>query len=256
LLGEQGWFPLRGKEVAPGSGERESWTDLVLPDRLLDGLQRLNPQVPVPHLREAAADILRITSTDAITENHRCHRFLTQGYRGISWIDHDGIEHNPTIRIISADESDNDWVAVNQVTVRSREVERRFDLVLYCNGLPVSIIELKRAGSASADVAAAHAQLQTYVRELPHAFRFAVFTVASDGVLAKYGTPFTPLNHFSPWNVDDDGKPTGDAEPGLDQLINGVYHPMRFLQLLRDFTAFDADDGGYAKRIAKPHQYF
>src|SRR5699024_77367 len=71
LLGEQGWFPLRGKEVAPGSGERESWTDLVLPDRLLDGLQRLNPQVPVPHLREAAADILRITSTDAITENHR-----------------------------------------------------------------------------------------------------------------------------------------------------------------------------------------
>jgi hypothetical protein len=94
---------------------------------------------------------------------------------------------------------------------------RRFDVLLYCNGMPVSIIELKKAGSATADVAAAHAQLQTYLREFPMAFRFCVFTLASDGIQAKYGTPFTPLNHFSPWNVDDDGLPVAPV-PSLKDV--------------------------------------
>ncbi|EWT04152.1 DEAD/DEAH box helicase [Intrasporangium chromatireducens Q5-1] len=262
-LAGQGWAPKQGKQIASGSGERESWDELVLPSRLLEALRRLNPSVPVQYLKQAAAEITRPTSADAITENRRTHVYMTEGYRGISWIDHEGVEHNPTVRLISTEPSENDWLAVNQVTVRSHEVERRFDLVLYCNGLPVSIVELKQAGTQTADVAAAHRQLETYVRELPMAFRFAVFTVVSDGLVAKYGTPFTPLNHFSPWNVDDDGAPLGfgataghEVGTGLDQLIDGVYNPDRFLQLLRNFTAFDQGEHGLAKRIAKPHQYF
>lgn len=263
-LADHGWKPLRGKAIAPGSGERESWDELALPVRFLEALRRLNPSVPPEHLKQAAAEILRPTSGDAITENHRIHGFLVEGYRGISWIDHDGLEQHPTIRIVSEDPGQNDWLAVNQVTVRSKDVERRFDLVLYCNGLPVSIIELKQGGTESVDVASAHAQLATYIRELPMCFRFALFTVASDGVIAKYGTPFTPLNHFSPWNVDDDGEPLGfgatagfdDLGTGLEQLIDGVYNQDRFLQLLRNFTAFDKGADGLAKRIAKPHQYF
>ncbi|UAL29913.1 type I restriction endonuclease subunit R [Nocardioides rotundus] len=267
LLGEHGWRPIRGKDLAPGSGERESWDELAIPSRLLDALRRLNPRVPVEYLKQAAAEILRPTSTDAITENHRVHRFLVEGYRGLSWIDPDGTEQHPTVRLVSTDPADNDWAVANQVIVRQKDVERRFDLVLYCNGMPISIIELKKAGSQAADVAAAHAQLGTYVRELPLCFRFAVFTVATDGVLAKYGTPFTPLNHFSPWNVDEDGKPLEFGETtdlatldalgtGLDHLIDGVFNMERFLQLLRSFTAFDSTDAGLAKRIAKPHQYF
>ncbi|HET7398149.1 MAG TPA: type I restriction endonuclease subunit R [Intrasporangium sp.] len=263
-LAEHGWVPTLGKAIVPGSGERESWDDLVIPSRLLAKLRDLNPTVPPEYLTQAAGDILRPTSGDALTENHRAHRFLVEGYRGVSWVESDGSEHNPTIRLLSTEPSDNDWLAVNQVTVRSRDVERRFDLVLYCNGLPVSIIELKKAGAQAADVAAAHAQLQTYVRELPMAFRFAVLTVASDGIIAKYGTPFTPLNHFSLWNVDDDGEPLGfgatsgldNLGTGLDQLIDGVFNQDRFLQLLRNFVAFDEDPEGLAKRIAKPHQYF
>src|SRR5699024_8680486 len=140
---------------------------------------------------------------------------------------------------------------------------RRFDVVLYCNGMPVSIMELKKAGSQTADVAAAHAQLQTYLREFPLAFRFCLFTFASDGLDAKYGTPFTPLNHFSPWNVDDDGAPVpadlvidGDAVLPIETAIAGLYNPTRFLQLLHSFTAFDSGAEGLLKRIAKPHQYF
>ena len=268
-LADQGWQPLTGKQIAPGSGERESWSELVLPARLAAALQRLNPAVPAAYLKQAASEILRPTSADAITENRRTHEFLTQGYRGITWTDHEGVEHNPTIRLISAEPAEDDFLAVNQVTLRSHDVERRFDIVLYCNGLPVAIIELKKAGSAASDVTAAHAQLATYVRELPMAFRFAVLTVASDGIIARYGTPFTALNHFSPWSVDDDGTPltigapvgapVGDDEhpgTGLEMLIDGIFNPDRFLQLLRGFTAFDAGEDGLTKRIAKPHQYF
>ena len=107
-------------------------------------------------------------------------------------------------------------------------------------------------------------QLATYVRELPMAFRFCVLTVASDGLLAKYGTPFTPLNHFAPWNVDDSGSPltaydtdeAGEHRTGLEVLIDGLFNVERFLQIVRDYVAFDATDAGLVKRIAKPHQYF
>ena len=150
------------------------------------------------------------------------------------------------------------------MTIIQGDYKRRFDVVLYCNGMPVSILELKKAGSKHADVAAAHAQLQTYLREFPMAFQFAMCTVASDGITAKYGTPFTPLNHFSPWNVDDDGHPVtlgdqiegADVATALELTLFGLFNQERFLQLLRSFTAFDEGADGLVKRIAKPHQYF
>jgi type I restriction enzyme R subunit len=263
-LAELEWEPKTGTDIAPGTGERPSWDDLPIPSRLLAALKRLNTAVPVEYLQQALAEILTPRSQDAITENHRVHSWVVDGYRGLSWTDSDGVEQNPTIRLISADPSENDWLAVNQVTVVNRDHERRFDLVLYCNGLPVVVIELKKAGNQKADVAAAHAQLQTYVRELPMVFRFAVLTIASDGLFAEYGTPFTPLHHFSPWNVDDDGSPTlfgqlmedGRRATGLETLLFGLCNQERFLQLQRSFTAFDEGADGLKKRIAKPHQYY
>jgi len=263
-LGELEWEPVAGATIAPGGGERTAWDDLVIPSRLLAALRRLNPAVPVDYLHQAMADILTPRSQDAITENHRVHSWIVDGYRGLSWVDNEGVEQNPTIRLVSADPAENTWLAANQVTVIDRDHERRFDVVLYCNGLPVVIIELKKAGSLRASVDAAHAQLQTYVRELPMAFRFAVFTIGSDGLFAQYGTPFTPLHHFAPWNVDDDGKPVTFGElldedhyaTGLESLLYGVCNLERFLQLQRNFTAFDEGADGLVKRIAKPHQYF
>lgn len=264
-LAEHEWPTLPGTAIAPGAGERTTWDDPVIPSRLMAALTRLNPHVPTEYLQQAMTDILAPKSQDAMTENFRFHRWLVDGYRGVSYLDSDGQEQNPTIRLVGARVEDNDYLAVNQVTVRSGEVERRFDVVLYLNGLPVAVIELKQAGAANVDVTAAHAQLMTYVRELPMAFRSVVVTVASDGLSARYGTPFTPLNHYSPWNVDDDGAPITPGVQhedshygtGLEHLIDGVFNPERFLQLMRDFTAFDSDTkAGLIKRIAKPHQYF
>ena len=262
-LGELGWTPTQGPSIAPGTGERENWEDLHIPSRMLEAFRTLNPEVPIEYLRQALAEITSPKSTDAITENFRMHEYLTQGFRGISYIE-DGQEVTPTIRLIGADPDTTDWLAVSQVRIVTREFTRRFDVVLYCNGMPVSIIELKKAASEHADVAAAHAQLRTYLHEFPLAFRFAVFDLASDGIHAKYGTPFTPLNHFSPWNVDDDGAVIkfgdldthGDSSTGLENALYGLYNQERFLQLTRSFTAFDEGADGLSKRIAKPHQYF
>ena len=257
-----GWRPAAGEKIAPGSGGRDTWDELLIRPRLLEALRKFNPTVPVQYLRQALTEIASPKSNDAITENHRIHNYLVGGYR-LSYIGADGSEVTPTIRLISDNPDDNEWLAVNQVTVVQGDYRRRFDLVLYCNGMPVSIIELKQAGSATADVAAAHAQLQTYLREFPMAFRFCVFALASDGLFASYGTPFTPLNHFSPWNVDDDGIRVelgglidGEPSTGLETALLGLYNQERFLQLLRSFTAFDEGPEGLAKRIAKPHQYF
>lgn len=264
-LGEHEWVTMTGTEIAPGTdGGRESWADIVLPERLLTKMRALNPGVPGEYLDQARAAILQPQSQDALAENYRLHQYLVGGYRGISYIDSDGIEQNPTIRLISHQPDENEFLAVQQVTVRTPEKHRRFDIVLYLNGMPVAIFELKQAGAQHADVAKAHAQLQTYLREFPMAFRFAFLTVASDGITARYGTPFTPLEHFAPWNVDDDGKLVTAGDLAVDEnvpiemetLIDGLFNTERFLQLLRNFTAFDEDGDGLTKRIAKPHQYF
>ncbi len=264
-LFEHGWEPLHGNQIAPGADRgRASWDDIVLRGRLVDGMRKLNPLVPGEYVEQAAAEILAPSSQDAIAENFRIHEILVHGYRGISYIDSDGIEQNPTFRVISHVVEDNEFLAVNQVTIRSKDVERRFDIVLYVNGLPLVITELKKAGAQRADLSAAHAQLQTYLRQFPMAFRCCVLSIISDGILARYGTPFTPFNHYSPWNVDDDGRPIelgadgDDASLGveLEYVIDGVCNQERFLQLLRNFVAFDASADGLGKRIAKPHQYF
>lgn len=264
ILAEYEWDTGHGPEVAPGSGERESWHDIVLRGTLDTALRRINPDVPPEYLQQAAAEVLTPQSQDAITENFRLHKILTGGYRGITYIDADGRQVNPTIHFVSANPGKNNYRAVNQITIRDHEYERRFDIVLYINGLPIAIIELKRAGVKNTDAQQAFNQLHTYVREFPRAFRFAAVVVASDGVSAQYGTPFTPWNHFAPWNVDEDGRPVApgaldlDGEPTTEMslTLQGVFNVERFGQLLRDFVAFDESAEGLSKRVAKPHQYF
>ncbi|PWD50680.1 DEAD/DEAH box helicase [Serinibacter arcticus] len=292
-LAELGWESLHGREIAPGatwtdaSGNvrpnRESWADVVIPSRVRQSVHRLNPGVPTNHLDLAVAELLRPQSSDAIAENKRLHDAIVDGIRH-TYIDDDGIERTPTIRIVDLHEAvNNTFLAVRQVTVRTPDLERRFDVVLYLNGLPLVIAELKDASNAAATLDTAHAQIATYVREFPTAFRAAAVSVISDGVTARYGTPFTSLNHYSPWNVDADGTPRrpegaeaaadgvtaplGEVETAaevalaeedfayaLEQLTDGLLAPERLLELLDGFVAFDSGEGGLVKRVAKPHQ--
>src|SRR6266436_7946664 len=261
-LGELAWQPVEGKRIAPGSGERQSWRELIIPGRLRAAVERINPALPDSAIEEALQVVLSPKSRDALGENHQVHQYLTAGIRSVVYVDEHGAEHNPTIRLIDyADPYANDFLAANQVIVIDGDHKRRFDIVLYVNGLPLSVIELKKAGDEHAGLEGAHAQVTTYVEELPLAFRCNVACVVSDGIRAKYGTAFTPFEHFAPWNVDDEGRPVPqpgatDADLAINLLLQGLFEQRRFIEILGGYVAFAQSDGGLVKRIAKPHQYF
>ncbi|GAB3622639.1 type I restriction endonuclease subunit R [Mariniluteicoccus endophyticus] len=254
-LGELAWHTGKGGDFET---QRANLADLVHHDDLLRAMRRLNPGVPDQHLLQAKADILQPKSQDALAENKDFHAFLAHGFRGLTYVDAAGQEQTPTLRLLSNDPGENHYLAVQQARLVDSQHRRRLDVVLYVNGLPLVIVELKKAGSQNATIAKAHAQIGTYLHEFPMAFRTVVATVISDGIEAQYGTPFTPLNHYSPWNVDEQGVPVStDAEhPQLEILTFGLLAQERFGDIVQHFTAFDTTDTGLVKRIAKPHQYF
>lgn len=261
-LGELAWEPVPGAAIAPGTGERESWSELILPGRLRDAIARINPKLPPPAVDETVREVLSERSRDAVAENHRLHTLMTRGIRSVVYTDAHGVEHNPTIRLVDLRAPDaNNYLVANQVTVTGGEHRRRFDVVCYLNGLPVGMVELKKAGDEDADIQSAHRQLVTYVEELPLAFRGNVVCVVSDGVTARYGTAFTPFEHFAPWNVDDRGEPVpqppaSSDDSALNLILYGLFTQRRFLDLLGGYVAFAEEAGGPVKRIAKAHQYF
>ncbi|MGI8335261.1 type I restriction endonuclease subunit R [Actinomadura scrupuli] len=262
ILAELGWEPHEGKQIAKGSGERESWKELIIPGRLREAIAKINPGLPAPSVNEVVDLILTPQSQDVRSENFRIHEFLTRGIRGISYNDEYGAEKNPTVHLIDrADPYRNDFLAVRQVMVVDGDERRRFDVVLYVNGLPLAIFELKKAGDEHATPETAHAQLMAYVRDVWQSFRCNVICLASDGLHARYGTAFTPYNHFAPWNVDDAGKPVEQPAPTWEEselslTLHGLFDQRRFMELLDGYVAFSQSDEGMLKRVAKPHQYF
>ncbi|MEU1667096.1 type I restriction endonuclease subunit R [Streptomyces sparsogenes] len=256
-LAELAWQRRSGKDVAPGSGSRPSWDDLILHDELRAAIERLNPDLPPTAVREALRKATDPTSREVFPENRLSHECLTSGVR-LTYTDDFGAEQTPTVRLVDLRDADaNTYHAVNQVTVIDGDHNRRFDVVLYVNGLPLAVVELKSAADEDATLKDAHAQLQTYVDEFPIAFRYNVLCLISDGITAKYGTPFTPYEHFAPWNVDETGERVDTSAPdhdGVEALflsLHGLFTQSRFLSLAANFVNFTPS----GKRIAKPHQY-
>ncbi|MFE7574875.1 type I restriction endonuclease subunit R [Streptomyces sp. NPDC057521] len=265
-LAQLAWETKPGKDLAPGTGHRRDWDDLILHDELQSAIEKLNPELTSTAIHEATRIATDPTSREAYPENKQAHELLTTGIR-LAYTDEFGAEQTPTVRLVDFTDPDaNSYLAVNQVTVRDTDgSHRRFDIVLYVNGLPLAVIELKSASDENATLKSAHAQLQTYVSEFPIAFRYNVLCLVSDGITAKYGTAFTPYEHFAPWNVDHEGERVDTNEPGYDGLdalnlaLHGLFTQDRFLSLTRNFVNFPPPKPGEplsGKRIAKPHQYF
>ncbi|MFJ3209173.1 type I restriction endonuclease subunit R [Streptomyces flaveolus] len=259
-LAELAWQPSLGNEFAPGSEYRKSWDDLILYPDLREAIERLNPELPPDSVRDAIGIAATPSSQDTYEENRVAHGYLTTGIRSVTYTDAFGAEHNPTIRLVDLDDAGaNVYRALNQVTVIDGEKNRRFDVVLYVNGLPLAVLELKRAGDEDATLQDAHSQVTRYVEEFPTAFRYNAVVLLSDGITAKYGTPFTPYEHFAPWNTDEFGARVDllDAEgiwdSGQNLALHGLFTQPRFLTLIRSFINFVP--AKRMKRIAKPHQY-
>lgn len=274
VLGDLGWQPMKGSQLGPGSGERKDWAEPILVERLRDAIGQINPDLPASAVDDAVTTVLASTSRDAITENQRLHEFMARGMRSVTVVDEYGAEYTPTIWLVDfRDPETNDFVVASQVRIDDRNRNGiRCDVVLYLNGLPVAVIELKNASAEGADLKVAHQKLMNYVTEWPLAFRATVLFAVSDGVTARYGTPFTPFNHFAPWNVDEQGRPvrlegtSGTLRREVDDvryddaqsvLLCGLFDRRRFLELLRGYVTFASVGGsGLEKRIAKAHQYF
>ncbi|MBP6834298.1 MAG: type I restriction endonuclease subunit R [Deltaproteobacteria bacterium] len=252
-----GYSVVGGPSIAPGEpdAERGSYEQVVLDGRLRDALRRLNPAVPDEALDEAFRKLTRVSSPQLIEANHALHHHLVNGV-SVEYLRPDGTIGYDPVRVVDFDSpSANDWLVVNQLTVKDYGHTRRPDVVVFVNGLPLAVIELKNAADESATVWTAFEQLQTYKSELPGLFAFNEVLVASDGLDARMGTLSSDKERFVPWRTIEGEELAPSTLTRLEVLLRGVFEPRRFLDLLRYFVVFEGDDGGVTKKLAGYHQF-
>ncbi len=252
-----GYQVLFGPEIEPGStaGLRESFQDVILRPRLRDALARINPDVPESALADAFRKVTVPASPSLIENNRAFHTFFRDGVE-VETRRKDGSIAGLKVWLADfANPAANDWLAVNQFTVQEGDRLRRADIVIFLNGLPVAVLELKNLADASATAKKAFQQLQTYKHEIPSLFAFNEALVASDGLEAKMGTLTADWPRFSPWRTIDGRKIADDLLPELQVLLQGAFAPHRLLDLVRNFVAFESQGASVAKKMAAYHQY-
>ncbi len=231
---------------------RRSFRDVILPDRLRDAIARLNPDLP-PRAVDAVA--LRLIdaefSADPIAENRRVHALLIGG-APVQYI-RDGETIDARARLVDWDDAANDWLAVNQLEVVGKN-PRIPDVVLYLNGLPLVVVELK--GTEGAGLPEAFNQIETYKADLPELFRCTLFSVISDGLTARYGAVSAEFDRFMRWRTVDGERLVPETSAlALETLIHGLLRPATLLAMLRRFVVFEDEGKGPVKKIAGYHQF-
>ncbi len=252
-----GYAVVGGPSIGPGEPgeERRTYADVVLEGRLRDALARLNPTVSSEGLDEAFRKLTRISSPSLVDANHEFHSYLVNGV-SVEYLRPDGSVGYDPVRVVDLDEPENDdWLVANQLTVTEGGRTRRLDVVVFLNGLPIALVELKNAASESANHETAIQQLQTYKGELPSLFTFDELLVASDGISARVGTLSSNRERFMPWRtIEGETVPSGGPTE-LEVLIRGVFDKRRLLDLLRFFIVFEDDGDTVVKKVAGYHQF-
>jgi type I restriction enzyme R subunit len=252
-----GYTIKHGPEIGPGElfAERTDYGQVLLADRLRQALARLNPTLPTEAIDDAFRKILRLDGATLDTRNRVFHRLLVDGvtveYRS------DGAIRGAQARLLDSDNPDNnEWLAVNQFTVVESKHHRRPDVVIFVNGLPLGVIELKNAADEDATITSAFQQLQTYQAEIPSLLSYNEALVISDGVQARIGSVGAGWEWFKPWRTIT-GESLADTHlPELQVVIQGVFDKRRFLDLVRYFVVFEDFGGGaVAKKMAGYHQF-
>jgi len=253
-----GWRIAHGPDIAPDmpGAERADYGEVVLAQRLRDALGRLNPELPAEALDDAFRKLTRPEGADLIQRNRALHRLLVDGVT-VEYRDVEGAIRGAQARVIDFDDVPaNDWLAVNQFTVVENRRSRRADVVLFVNGLPLVVLELKNAASEEATIWTAFQQLQTYKAEVPTLFAANAVLVVSDGVAARAGTLTAGREWFKPWRTISGEGLADTILPELRVVIEGLLTPQNLLALVRDFIVFEDDDSGrLAKKMAGYHQF-
>ncbi|MHB1164369.1 MAG: type I restriction endonuclease subunit R [Candidatus Nanopelagicales bacterium] len=254
-LREIGYSTQFGPNIGPGgvAEERASWDQVYLIQRLRAAGQRINPS-HADLVDEAIKRLQRAESQSEIAENLRVHRLLVDGvpveHRGA-----DGQVRTANVRLIDLDDpGNNDWLAVNQVTIVQHK-NRRPDVLVFVNGIPLALLELKNPADEHATLRNAWNQVQTYRTDIPAVFAPNSVAVVSDGTSAAMGSFTGGFEHYAPWKTID-GRDVITDSPALEVLIKGVFEPARFLDLVKSFVVFSDEPPGMVKRVAKYHQYW
>ncbi|HOH97179.1 MAG TPA: type I restriction endonuclease subunit R [Candidatus Cloacimonadota bacterium] len=245
-------------DIAPEgvSSERENYGQVVLFNRLQQSLITLNPKIPSDAIEEATRKLTKLDSPSLVTNNHTFHRYLVEGVP-VEYPREDGSIAGDYARIIDFENSENnDFLAVNQFTVVENKHERRPDIVLFVNGLPLAVIELKNAADDKATIWTAYQQLQTYKEQIPSLFNYNTVLMVSDGLHARVGTLTASKEWFMPWRTID-GEGLDDTHlTQLQVVLEGVFEKQRFLDLIRYYIVFeDLGGGNLVKKMAGYHQF-
>lgn len=263
---ELGYSTVYGPNIAPGeaNAERASFDQVLLLGRLRNAVERINPGLDGALIDEAIKKLQRPESQNPIDENFRVHTLITEGvpveHRGP-----DNLVRTSRVWLVDFEHPErNDWVAVNQFTVVENGKNRRPDVVVFLNGLPVGLLELKNSADVHATLKGAFNQIQTYRNDIPSVFVPNAVTVLSDGTSSSMSSYAGGYEHYAPWKTIE-GREVVTNRPSLEVLIKGVFEPTRFLDMLRNFIVFSdeviTDKSGQVirslvKRVAKYHQYW
>ncbi|MCP4185669.1 MAG: type I restriction endonuclease subunit R [Hyphomicrobiales bacterium] len=252
-----GWTYFHGSSIAPdgSSPQRPSYGDAVLIRRLEVWVGQINPSVPEDARSEAIRQVLNSETPSLVEENRRIHKLIVDGV-DVEYRSPDGRIVGDKVWLIDFDNIDaNDWLVVNQFTIIEGRNNRRPDLVLFINGLPLAVLELKNPGDENATLTSAFNQLQTYKEQVPTLFRTNAVMVSSDGIKARIGSLTANEERFMPWRTVDGESYDPPGTPELDTLLGGVFDRKNFLKLIRDFTVFGDKGEGPFKIIAGYHQF-
>jgi type I restriction enzyme R subunit len=258
-FGELRYQIAHGPEIAPGEqiAERDGFGDVVLVGRLRDAIRRLNPTVPEDAREDALRKVLRVATPSLLQTNRAFHGMLRDGVP-VEYSRADGSIAGDHVRLVGFEDTlANDWLVVNQFTVFEGQHNRRPDIVVFVNGLPLAVIELKNAADEEATIWGAYAQLQTYKAEIPSLLQYGAVLVVSDGLQARIGSLTANQEWFKVWRTIEGERDAPKTMLELEVLVRGVFEPQRFLDLLQHFIVFeeDPDSGALHKIVAGYHQF-
>src|SRR3989344_621486 len=267
-LKEMGYDYEFGPDLAPGQvlGEREDFREVVLVGRLKRSIRRLNPDLPEAAIDDAARS-LRSEHPNLEIANKEIYTMLTQGVR-VNFHSADGEDIWRFAKIIDFENpQNNEFLVVNQFAIQGLEKVRRPDVVIFVNGIPLAIFELKNPALENAAIYTAYEQLREYKKDIPEIFKYNQILVIGDLIEAKHGTISSSWEWFSRWKgVASENEAISDlsaeasAKAELEILTRGIFHKIRLLDIVRNFIIFEADAekdaSKYTKKMAMYHQYF
>ena len=251
---ELGWNHMHGEAVSPGGThpEREHYAQVILDCRLRDALSRLNAKLPAEALDEAAKRLLQYAGQSLIEANRKIYTWLRDGIP--VEVEQDGHRGVRSAHVFDFDDpNNNDWLLVNQFTVKGK-MTCRSDLVVFVNGIPLAVIELKNPADEDTDVTVAFHQIQNYKAEIQQLFEPNLCCVISDGTVARVGSITADEERFMPWR-EAGGIEHPERHLELEVLVRGLFARETLLDYLRYFVAFHHSDTGAVKLIAGYHQY-